>query len=98
MIRLDEQDQLISPGENWYTATTRRTVRNCGGSEKYSGFLSPRPVFGVGDFPVRVLQPELLAVDVTGAQPKIRRCKRNTHDAPPLLIGEELYIVSERGI
>ncbi|MEC7717229.1 MAG: PQQ-binding-like beta-propeller repeat protein [Planctomycetota bacterium] len=104
VIRLDEQDQLISPGANWlYSYNPENGDELWRISYEVLGFsVVPRPVFGVGKifFSTSFLQPELLAVDVTGAQPKIAwRCKRQAPTMPsPLLIGEELYMVSERGI
>ncbi len=104
LVHLKGRDQLISPGANWlysYDPETGKELWRL--SYEVLGFsIVPRPVFGEGKifFSTSFLQPELLAVDVTGDTPKIAwRCKRQAPTMPsPLLVGKELYMVSERGI
>lgn len=104
LVQLDGREQLISPGADWlysYDPETGQELWRL--SYEVLGFsIVPRPVFGEGKifFSTSFLQPELIAVDVTGDEPKIAwRCKRQAPTMPsPLLIGKELYMVSERGI
>lgn len=104
VVHLNGREQLISPGANWlysYDPETGQELWRL--SYEVLGFsIVPRPVFGEGKifFSTSFLQPELLAVDVTGDEPKIAwRCKRQAPTMPsPLLVGKELYMVSERGI
>lgn len=104
LVQLDGREQLISPGANWlysYDPETGQELWRL--SYDVLGFsIVPRPVFGEGKifFSTSFLQPELIAVDVTGDEPKIAwRCKRQAPTMPsPLLVGKELYMVSERGI
>jgi outer membrane protein assembly factor BamB len=106
VISVKGQQQVISPGSNMVGAYDPRTGREIW-QVRYEGYsVVPRPVFGHGllfllsgfDSPV------LLAVrpDGQGDVTKTHIAWTSRKAAPltpsPLLVGEELYTVSDRGI
>ncbi|MEO8495782.1 MAG: PQQ-binding-like beta-propeller repeat protein [Planctomycetota bacterium] len=105
VIDVAGRPQLISPGADWLYGYDPAT-----GSELWKlsygvlGFsIVPRPVQGNGlvYFSTSFMQPELLAVRVngeSGAEIEWRYKKQAPQMPSPLLVGSELYIVSDKGI
>ncbi len=104
VLEVDGKQQLISPGANWLYAYDPATGRELWKLEYGSlGFsLSARPVAGHGliFLSTGFTRPELLAVRHGGGkEPSIawRYTKGVPTMASPLLVGDELYFVSDSG-
>ncbi|HEY1601224.1 MAG TPA: PQQ-binding-like beta-propeller repeat protein [Pirellulales bacterium] len=104
-IRVDGVDQIVSPGGDQvvgYAPTTGEELWRF----RYDGYsVVPRPVFGHGlvfvsssyDSPVLyAIRPGHGDITETGAAWSLRRGA--PHNPSPLLIGDELYIVSDVGV
>jgi outer membrane protein assembly factor BamB len=107
IVRLAGGDQLISPGAFRAIAYEPRTGKEIWQVQYGDGFSNvPRPVFGNGLVFICTgfQQPSLLAVrvdgrgDVTKSHVAWRRDRGVSLTPSPLLVGEELYIVSDNGI
>jgi outer membrane protein assembly factor BamB len=107
VIRAEEQDQLISVGAHRATAYEPRTGREIWRVGYPNGFSNvPRPVYGHGLVYIATgfQQPALLAVRSDGSGDVTRTHIAWTLDRgvpytpSPLLVGGELYIVSDLGI
>lgn len=104
VIEVDGKEQLISPGANWLYAYDPATGRELWKLEYGTlGFsLSARPVAGHGMIFLSTgfMRPELLAIrHGNGQTPSIawRYPKGVPTMASPLLIGDEIYFISDSG-
>lgn len=105
VVKLHGRDQLISPASDWlysYDPATGQELWKLNYEEL--GFsIVPRPVFGheMIYFSTSFMRGEVLAVkfDPTGA-PAIawRYSKAGPRVPSPLLVGDELYFVSDNGV
>lgn len=105
VLELNGRVQVLSPGADWLYGYDPAT-----GSELWKlsygalGFsIVPRPVFGqeMLFLSTSFVQPEMLAIELEGVEaPRIAwRVARQAPQMPsPLLVGDELYWVSDRGI
>jgi outer membrane protein assembly factor BamB len=107
VIRAGDRDQLISPGAYRavsYDPATGREIWRVGYADGFSNV--PRPVAGHGFVYIATgfQQPTLLAVrsdgsgDVTRSHVMWKVSRGAPLTASPLLVGEELYFVSDGGI
>lgn len=107
IVRLPQGDQVISPGAFRATAYNPRTGKEIWYVNYGDGFSNvPRPVYGNGLIYICTgfQQPSLLAVrldgrgDVTQSH-VVWTHKRGVSLTPsPLLVGDELYMVSDNGV
>jgi outer membrane protein assembly factor BamB len=106
LITVDAQDQLISTGGDAVIAYEPATGKEIW-RVKYDGYsLVPRPVVGHGlaFICTGYDRPSLIAVrlggqgDVTESHVAWKLDKGAPHNPSPLLVGNELYIVSDKGI
>lgn len=106
VIKVGDKKQIVSPASDMVAAYDPAT-----GAEiwkvSYSGYsVIPRPVYGHGMvfLSTGYDSPELLAVaadgkgDVTDKNVKWRLRKGAPHTPSPLLVGDELYTVSDNGL
>lgn len=107
VVRLSAGDQVISPGAFRTFAYEPRTGKEIWNVSYGDGFSNvPRPVYGNGlvYLCTGFMQPSLLAVRVDGRGDVTKShvawtLKRGVSLTPsPLLVGEELYLVSDNGI
>jgi outer membrane protein assembly factor BamB len=107
VVRLPAGDQVISPGAFRAVAYEPRTGKELWQVTYGDGFSNvPRPVFGHGlaFICTGFMQPSLLAVRVDGRGDVTKShvawtLRRGVSLTPsPLLIGDELYLVSDNGI
>jgi outer membrane protein assembly factor BamB len=107
VVRLPAGDQLISPGAYRAIAYEPRTGKEIWEVKYGDGFSNvPRPVYGDGLVFIcsGFQQPSLLAVRVDGRGDVTKKhvawtLKRGVPLTPsPLLVGEELYMVTDNGI
>lgn len=107
VVRLPAGDQVISPGAFRTFAYEPRTGKELWNVSYGDGFSNvPRPVYGNGlvYLCTGFMQPSLLAVRLDGRGDVTKShvawtLKRGVSLTPsPLLIGEELYLVSDNGI
>jgi outer membrane protein assembly factor BamB len=106
VIRVNGADQVVSPGGDQVVAYDPRTgdeIWRC----RYDGYsVVPRPVFGHGlvFFSSGYNNPVLYAVradgqgDVTETHVAWSFSRQAPHNPSPLLVGDELYTVSDRGM
>lgn len=98
------QVQLLSPAADWLYAYDPATGRELWklAYEKLGFSIAPRPVAGHGMayLCTSFMQSELLAVGLNAGTPQIVwRYGRQVPQVPsPLLVGDEIYLVSEKGI
>ena len=103
IVRLQGRDVVVSPAANWLYGYDPVT-----GDELWKleygtlGFsIVPKPVIGNGMIYIGTsyMRPQMLGIDVSKPQPRIAwSCKRSVPAiSSPLLIGEELYFVSDSG-
>lgn len=104
LLPVDGTDQLISPGPNWLYAYDPATGRELWKLEYgVLGFsLSARPVAGHGMIFLSTgfMRPEMLAIRYGGGQPPSiawRYAKGVPTMSSPVLVGDELYFVSDSG-
>ncbi len=107
IVRLPAGDQIISPGAFRAIAYEPRTGKELWQVSYGDGFSNvPRPVYGHGlaFICTGFMQPSLIAVRVNGRGDVTKShiawtLKRGVSLTPsPLLVGEELYLVSDNGI
>lgn len=104
IVSIDDKPVLLSPAADWLYAYDPESGRELWKlSYNAQGFsIVPRPVAGHGMlfFSTSFMQAEILAVKLDGEQPEIAwRTKKQAPQMPsPLLVGDELYFVSDRGI
>lgn len=107
IVRLPAGDQIISPGAFRAIAYEPRTGKELWQVGYGDGFSNvPRPVYGNGLVYICTgfHQPELLAVRLDGRGDVTKshvawRLKRGVPLTPsPLLVGEEIYLISDNGI
>jgi outer membrane protein assembly factor BamB len=107
IVRLPQGDQVISPGAFRATAYDPETGKEIWYVDYDDGFSNvPRPVYGNGLVYICTgfQQPSLLAVRVDGRGDVTRSHVVWTHSRgvsltpSPLLVGEELYMISDNGI
>ncbi|HEY2933610.1 MAG TPA: PQQ-binding-like beta-propeller repeat protein [Acidobacteriota bacterium] len=107
VVRLPDGDQVISPGAHRAIAYEPQTGKEIWSVSYGDGFSNvPRPVYGHGLVFICTgfFEPSLLAVRVDGRKDVTRThvawsLKRGVPLTPsPLLVGEELYLVSDNGI
>jgi outer membrane protein assembly factor BamB len=107
VVRLPAGDQVISPGAFRAVAYEPRTGKELWQVTYGDGFSNvPRPVYGHGlaFICTGFMQPALMAVRVDGRGDVTRShvawtLKRGVSLTPsPLLVGDELYLVSDNGI
>jgi outer membrane protein assembly factor BamB len=107
VIRVGDRDQLVSVGAHHtiaYDPQTGKEIWRVGYGDGFSNV--PRPVYGHGMVYITTgfFQPELMAVRVDGTGDVTRShvawtLKRSVPLTPsPLLVGEEIYVVSDNGI
>ncbi len=104
VAELDGRDVLVSPGADWlygYDPATGRELWKLGYG--VLGFSTvPRPVtaHGLIYMITGYMQAELLAVKVVGTTPEVVwRVKKGVPTIPsPLVVGNELYMVGDKGI
>jgi outer membrane protein assembly factor BamB len=106
IISLDGREVLLSPAADWVygydPATGRELWRVNYGVLGFS--VVPRPVTaeGLAFLSTSFMKPEMLAVRLgsDGSQPEIvwRQSKGAPTMSSPLVVGEELYVVSDKGI
>jgi outer membrane protein assembly factor BamB len=106
VIERDGRDVLVSPAADWiyaYDAATGAELWRL--SYGVLGFsIVPRPVtaHGLVFMSTSFMQPELLAVRLpeTGTAPAIawREKKGAPNMSSPLVVGDELYVVSDKGV
>jgi outer membrane protein assembly factor BamB len=106
IISLDGREVLLSPAADWVygydPATGRELWRVNYGVLGFS--VVPRPVTaeGLAFLSTSFMKPEMLAVRLGdgGSQPEIvwRQSKGAPTMSSPLVVGEELYVVSDKGI
>jgi outer membrane protein assembly factor BamB len=95
---------LLSPAADWLYAYAPATGRELWKLpyEKLGFSLTPRPVVGHGMVYLctSFMQSELLAIGLAGETPRIVwRYGRQVPQVPsPLLVGDEVYLVSDKGI
>jgi outer membrane protein assembly factor BamB len=95
--------QLLSPGADWlysYDPASGRELWKLP-YEKLGFSIAPRPILGHGMLfmSTSFMQPELLAIDLSGP-PRIawRLAKQAPQVPSPLLVGDEIYLISDKGI
>jgi outer membrane protein assembly factor BamB len=106
VIEFQGRKQIVSPGANWVVAYEPET-----GNEiwrvRYEGYsVVPRPVFGNGLVYLSTSfdSSQLLAIrpdghgDVTNSHVAWKQSRSMPYTPSPLLIGEDLYIISDAGI
>ena len=105
VIEMNGEPQIVSPASDQVLA-----YRPADGSvvwkADYEGFsVTPRPVFGRGKvfLSTGFMRPTVLALDpaatAAGEEPVVWSLRRGGPNTPsPLLIGEELYLVSDNGV
>jgi outer membrane protein assembly factor BamB len=107
VVRLPEGDQLISPGAYRAIAYDPRTGKEIWQVRYGEGFSNvPRPVYGHGLVFICTAfqQPSLLAVRIDGHGDVTRthvawKLERGVPlTSSPLLVGDELYLISDNGI
>jgi outer membrane protein assembly factor BamB len=106
VIEQDGREVLFSPGADWvygYDPATGRELWKLGyGVLGFS--IVPRPVTGHGlvYMSTSFTKPEVLALRLDGAEGEPEIVWRESRGAPtmssPLLVGEELYVVTDKGI
>ena len=106
LLTLDGQEVLISPAADWvygYDPATGRELWKM--SYGVLGFsIVPRPVtaHGLLYMSTSFMQPELLALKLGAAQTAPEIVWREKKGAPtmssPLVVGDELYMVSDKGV
>jgi outer membrane protein assembly factor BamB len=106
ILSLANRDVVVSPAANWlygYDPATGEELWKV--SYGVLGFsIAPRPVAGNGlvYMSTAFMQPELLAVKVEGSSDEPSIAWRSKRSVPkmssPLLVGQELYMVSDEGI
>jgi outer membrane protein assembly factor BamB len=106
VITVDGKKQVVSPASDMvggYDLATGKEVWRV----EYTGYsVIPRPVLGHGllFLSTGYEAPELLAIkvggkgDVTGTHVKWRLRRGAPHTPSPLLVGDEVYIVSDAGV
>jgi outer membrane protein assembly factor BamB len=106
VVSLDGRDALLSPAADWAYAYDPATGRELW-RVKYGvlGFsVVPRPVTaeGLAFLSTSFMKPEMLAVRLASgsSEPEIvwRQAKGAPTMSSPLVVGEELYVVSDKGI
>jgi outer membrane protein assembly factor BamB len=104
VVEVAGQTQLLSPAADWLYAYDPATGRELWklAYEKLGFSIAPRPVTGHGMvfLCTSFMQSELLAVTLDGGTPRIAwRYGRQVPQVPsPLLVGDEIYMVSDKGI
>lgn len=107
VIRVGQQDQVVSIGADRTTAYDARSGQEIWRVAYPGGFSNvPRPVYGHGLVYIATgfQQPSLLAVrpdgtgDVTNTHVAWRLDRGVPYTPSPLLVGDELYIVSDLGV
>ena len=104
VMEIAGQPQVVSPAADWlygYDPATGRELWKL--NYGILGFsIVPRPVAGHGMLfmSTSFTQPQLLAVKLDGPEPTIawRFAKQMPNICSPLLVGDELYTVSDKGI
>ena len=103
ITKVDEHEVVLSPASDWLYAYEPETGRELWKlSYGVQGFsIVPRPVVGHGMifFGTSFMKPEILAVTLDD-KPKIawRFGKQAPNMPSPLLVGDELYIVADKGV
>lgn len=107
VIRTGSQDQVVSVGAFRVTAYEPRTGKEIWRVEYAEGYSNvPRPVYGHGLVYITtgLQHPSLLAIrpdgegDVTGTHVAWRMERAVPVTPSPLLVGDELYLVSDLGV
>jgi outer membrane protein assembly factor BamB len=104
VIQIAGQPTVVSPAADWlygYDPASGRELWKL--NYGILGFsIAPRPVAGHGILYMSTsfMQPQLLAVKLDGPEPTIawRFAKQMPNICSPLLVGDELYTVSDKGI
>lgn len=103
VVNVAGEEQLLSPASDWlyaYDAKGRELWKLP--YEKLGFSLAPRPVVGHGMayLCTSFMQSELLAVSLAKGKPQVAwRYGRQVPQVPsPLLVGDEIYLVSDKGI
>lgn len=105
VLDVDGQTQVISPGADWLYAYEPQSGRELWKLpyEKLGFSISPRPVAGNGMIfmSTSFMQAEILAIKHDGQSPPTiawRFGKQAPSIPSPLLVGNEVYIVSDKGL
>jgi outer membrane protein assembly factor BamB len=105
VVKLNGRDQLISPGADWLYSYDPKTGEELWKlSYEELGFsIVPRPVFGHGMIYISTsfMRGEVLAVKLDASnKPAIawRYSKAAPKIPSPLLVGDELYFISDNGV
>jgi outer membrane protein assembly factor BamB len=104
LLEVNGQPQVLSPASDWLYSYDPRT-----GTELWRlsygllGFsIVPRPVVGHGMLfmSTSFTQPQILAVTLDDQSPKIvwRHARQAPNICSPLLVADELYLLSDKGI
>jgi outer membrane protein assembly factor BamB len=104
VVEIAGQPHVVSPAADWLygydPATGRELWKVPYGQLGFS--IAPRPVAGHGMvyMSTAFTQPQLLAVKLDGGNPAIawRFAKQMPNICSPLLVGDELYTISDKGI
>jgi outer membrane protein assembly factor BamB len=104
VVEIGGQPHVVSPAANWLygydPATGRELWKVPYGQLGFS--IAPRPVAGHGMvyMSTAFTQPQLLAVTLDNNNPAIawRYAKQMPNICSPLLVGDELYTISDKGI
>lgn len=106
VVSINGEPQLISPGTDHVVAYNPRNGDSLWQVD-YTGYsVIPRPIYGQGLVFVSTSydRPKLLAIDPTGSgnvtdtHVKWSTSRGAPHTPSPLLVGEELYFVSDGGV
>jgi outer membrane protein assembly factor BamB len=105
VVEIDGRQEVISPGADWLYAYDPASGRELWKVpyEKLGFSIAPRPVAGHGMIfmSTAFMQAEILAIKYDGrSEPKIAwRFGRQAPTIPsPLLVGDEIYIISDKGV
>lgn len=103
VTELSGRPTVISPGADWLYAYEPETGRELWKlSYEAQGFsIVPRPVIGHGMvyFSTTFMRPEILAVKLSDKPEIAWRFKKQAPNMPsPLLIGDELYLIADKGV
>ncbi len=107
IIEVDSKTQAVCPGSDAVFAYDPQTGKEIWRVDYPGGYsVIPRPIYGQGLVFICTgyNKPTLLAIDPTGSgnvtetHLKWKIEKQMPHSPSPLLVGEELYVVSDKGI
>lgn len=107
LVKTSDRDQVIIPGAQWVVAYDPRDGYEIWRVRYGDGFSNvPRPIAGKGMVYICTgfMQPQLWAIDlegqgdVTSTHVKFKITKQVPAMPSPLLVGDQLYFVSDQGV